>query len=475
MVRTRFAPSPTGYMHIGNLRTALYAYLTARKNSGTFILRIEDTDQERNVPESLTAIFKGLALAGLDYDEGPGKDGGYGPYVQSERLPIYADYAQKVIDLGAAYRCFCKKDDQVESAEAPVRRDPCRLLDIKTVEDKLAQHEPFVVRQRIPDEGNTTFTDLVYGEITIENAQLDDQVLLKSDGFPTYNFANVVDDHLMAITHVMRGQEYLSSTPKYNLLYEALGWDIPIYVHLPLIIKEDGSKFSKRLGDPSFEDLVRQGYLPSAIINYIALLGWSPGDDREFFTLAELEEVFSVDRINKSSAAFSFDKLKWLNGEHIRALSADAFHVLAEPYYPSALAGFDRRKISELLQVRTEQLTDIPEMIAFFEQVPDYAIELYAHAKSKSNPQSSLVILQGVLPLLRDLSPWDNDHLFEVLKTFAQERDYKTGTVMWPVRTALSGIPNTPGGATALAEVLGRDETLRRIETAIEKLTRELP
>ncbi len=475
MVRTRFAPSPTGYMHIGNLRTALYAYLTARGHDGLFILRIEDTDQGRNVPEALAAIYKGLELAGLSYDEGPGKDGGYGPYVQSERLPIYAEHAQILLDSGAAYRCFCKKfDQQPEDEDSPTRRDSCRYLSGVEIQQKLDGGESFVIRQRIPEEGSTTFFDHVYGEITIENAQLDDQVLLKSDGFPTYNFANVVDDHLMAISHVMRGQEYLSSTPKYNLLYQSFGWEIPEYVHLPLIIKEDGTKFSKRLGDPSFEDLVQMGYLPEAIVNYIALLGWSPGNDQEFFKLSELEQVFSIDRINKASAAFSFDKLTWLNGEHIRALSPEVFDQLVEPYYPEALAGFNTRKISDLLQVRTEKLTDIPDMVAFFIQVPDYAIDLYAHDKSRSTPESSLQVLKAVHPILENLEAWDNDSLYLALKDFAKETGYKIGTVMWPIRTALSGVPTTPGGATELAEVLGKEETLQRIEAGVEKLTAAL-
>ena len=474
MVRTRFAPSPTGYMHIGNLRTALYAYLTARYHEGVFILRIEDTDQERNVPEALAAIYKGLQMAGLAYDEGPDKDGGCGPYVQSERLPIYQEHAQRLLDLGAAYRCFCKKEDQPEGADAPQRRDPCRLLHPDEVTEKLESGESFVIRQRIPEEGSTTFVDTVYGEITVDNSQLDDQVLLKSDGFPTYNFANVVDDHLMAITHVMRGQEYLSSTPKYNLLYESFGWPVPVYVHLPLIIKEDGTKFSKRLGDPSFEDLVNMGYLPEAIINYIALLGWSPGNDQEFFTLPELEQVFTIDRINKSSAAFSFDKLTWLNGEHIRALPQEAFHQLARPYYPDAVAGYDTHKISELLQVRTEKLTDIPEMVGFLAEVPQYDVAMYEHKKSKCDPETSLAILKATHPLLAGLETWDNQNLFLALKAFAQGNGYKTGTVMWPVRTALSGVETTPGGATALAEVLGKQETLRRMRAGIEKLEKAL-
>ena len=470
MVRTRFAPSPTGYMHIGNLRTALYAYLTARRNKGVFILRIEDTDQERNIPEAVAAIYKGLALAGLTYDEGPDKDGGFGPYVQSERLNIYREYAEQLISSGGAYRCFCKKGDLDVGEEGPKRRDPCRFLSPEGVQEKISLGESFVIRQRIPEAGITHFVDAVYGEITVENSQLDDQVLLKSDGFPTYNFANVVDDHLMEITHVMRGQEYLSSTPKYNLLYESFGWSIPTYVHLPLIIKEDGSKFSKRLGDPSFEDLVKMGYLPEAIVNYIALLGWSPGDDREFFHLKELEAIFDIDRINKSSAAFSFDKLTWLNGEHIRALTPEAFHQLALPYYPAALLQYDTQKISELMQVRTEKLTDIPAMVAFFVAVPEYDLDMYVHEKSKCDPQISLEILRASLPVLENLDTWNNDSLFTALKTFGTEAGYKTGTVMWPIRTALSGVLATPGGATALAEILGKEETLCRIKDAIAKL-----
>ncbi len=474
MVRTRFAPSPTGYMHIGNLRTALYAYLTARRNDGVFILRIEDTDQERNVPEALAAIYNSLELAGLVYDEGPGKDGGCGPYVQSERLTLYQEYAQKLLETGTAFRCFCKKGDQPQDEEAPIRRDPCRYLTRDEIDQKLAAGDDFVIRQRIPDTGSTTFVDHVYGEITIENSQLDDQVLLKSDGFPTYNFANVVDDHLMAITHVMRGQEYLSSTPKYNLLYESFGWKIPEYVHLPLIIKEDGSKFSKRLGDPSFEDLVKMGYLPEAIVNYIVLLGWSPGNDQEFFTLSELEKIFSIDRINKSSAAFSFDKLTWLNGEHLRAMSLDEFHQLAKDYYPAELSDFNTHKISELLQVRTETLTEIPHQIGFFAAVPEYDVEIYRHKKSKCDPEISLEILRRVMPILEDLSNWDNNSLYLRLKEFGKDQGYKTGTVMWPIRTALSGVLVTPGGATALAEILGKKETLDRIQAGIEKLEKEM-
>ena len=474
MVRTRFAPSPTGYMHIGNLRTALYAYLTARRYDGAFILRIEDTDQVRNIPETLAAIYKSLKMAGLDYDEGPDKGGDFGPYVQSERLPIYRQHAEQLLEVGGAFRCFCKKADQGIESDEPHRRDPCRRMSQAEIETKINAGEPFVIRQRIPETGSTTYVDRVYGQITIEHSQLDDQVLLKSDGFPTYNFANVVDDHLMAITHVMRGQEYLSSTPKYNLLYESFGWPIPEYVHLPLIIKSDGSKFSKRLGDPSFEDLVAMGYLPEAIVNYIALLGWSPGDDQEFFTLAELASVFSIDRINKSSAAFSYEKLTWLNGEHIRSLSLDDFHELAQAHYPPELAGCDTRKISELMQVRTEKLTDIPHMVAFFVAVPEYDVSLYEHKKSKCDPEISLSILKSIRPILQDVASWENDDLFQVLKDYGAQSGYKTGTVMWPIRTALSGIPATPGGATALAEILGKTETLRRIDAGVDKLENAL-
>ena len=469
MVRTRFAPSPTGYMHIGNLRTALYAYLMARRQGGKFILRIEDTDQVRNIPGALEAIYSGLTLAGLAYDEGPNKEGDYGPYIQSERLKIYQEHAMKLLEADAAFRCFCKKGD-LNDEEVPSRRDPCRLLTEELIKQKLDADEPFVIRQRIPAQGSTTFVDRVYGEITIENSQLDDQVLLKSDGFPTYNFANVVDDHLMVITHVMRGQEYLSSTPKYNLLYDAFGWETPEYVHLPLIIKEDGSKFSKRLGDPSFEDLVSMGYLPQAIVNYIALLGWSPGNDQEFFSLAELEQVFSIDRINKSSAAFSFDKLTWLNGEHIRALSPENFHSLAETYYSDQIKKYDTPKISQLLQVRTEKLTDIPDMVAFFEAVPDYDVDMYEHEKSKSDLDSSLVVLKAAASILSDLKSWDNDNLFLALKILSAELGYKVGTMMWSIRTALSGVASTPGGATALAEIFGRRETVKRIEDGLKKI-----
>ncbi len=474
MFRTRFAPSPTGYMHIGNLRTALYAYLIAKNAQGKFILRIEDTDQNRNVPEAVAAIYRGLALAGISYDEGPDKDGGYGPYVQSERLPIYKEYAQKLIASGHAYYCFCGKEDKpaLEASNERVEgyRDPCRNLSPQEVEARFAEGLVPVVRQRIPLEGVSSFDDHVYGQISIENKQLDDQVLLKSDGFPTYNFANVVDDHLMEVSHVIRGQEYLSSTPKYNLLYEGFGWEYPEYIHLPHIIREDGSKMSKRKGDPSFEDLVRMGFLPQAIVNYVALLGWNPGDEREFFLMEDLIAAFDMDRINKANAAFSIDKLRWLNGEHIRSLSPETFHEIALPFYPEGLKGFDLEKISQLIQVRTETLTDIPQLVGFLAELPEYAADLFENKKSKSTLESSRLVLGKALPLLERLESWNNESLFEVLKTFAQEEGFKVGTVMWPIRTALSGQETSPGGATELAALLGKEESLRRIRLGLSKL-----
>ena len=475
MFRTRFAPSPTGYMHIGNLRTALYAYLIAKKAQGKFILRIEDTDQTRNVPEAVSAIYRGLALAGITYDEGPDKDGGFGPYVQSERLPVYKEYAQQLLAGGHAYYCFCGKEDKpaLEASNERVEgyRDPCRNLTEAEIAARFASGIVPVVRQRIPLEGSGSFTDHVYGQITIENKQLDDQVLLKSDGFPTYNFANVVDDHLMQISHVIRGQEYLSSTPKYNLLYQAFGWQHPEYIHLPHIIREDGAKMSKRKGDPSFEDLVRMGFLPQAIVNYVALLGWNPGDEREFFLMDDLIGAFDMDRINKANAAFSLEKLRWLNGEHIRSLSPEAFHKIALPYYPRELAELDLEKISQLIQVRTETLTDIPGLVGFLANLPEYSAELFANQKSKSTLETSRLVLEKVLPLLENLETWSNESLFELLKTFSQEQGLKVGTVMWPIRTALSGQETSPGGATELAALLGKPESLRRLGYGLHKLS----
>jgi glutamyl-tRNA synthetase len=472
-IRTRFAPSPTGYMHIGNLRTALYAYLIAKHDHGTFILRIEDTDQSRNQPETLQAIYHGLALAGLVYDEGPDKDGGKGPYVQSQRLPIYKQYATELVENGAAFYCFCQKEEKhSEEGEALVdlTRDPCRNLTPEEVKARMDSGIKPVIRQRIPEGGSTTYHDLIFGNITFENSQLDDQVLLKSDGFPTYNFANVIDDHLMEITHVARGQEYLSSAPKYNLLYKAFGWDVPEYIHLPLIVKADGTKLSKRKGDPTFEDLVKLGFLPEAIVNYVALLGWNPGTEQEFFTLEGLTKAFDMKRINKSPAAYSLEKLTWLNGEHIRALTPEAFHALVLPYYPESIQALAVVKISHLIQVRTEKLTDIPEMVSFLGDLPTYSVDLFANDKSKSTLSSSKQVLEQVVPILETLEDWNNEQLFIVLKEFAQGHGMKVGTVMWPLRTSLSGLPNTPGGATELADLLGKRESIHRFKRGLAKL-----
>jgi glutamyl-tRNA synthetase len=490
VVRTRFAPSPTGYMHIGNLRTALYAYLIAHHYGGKLVLRIEDTDRRRNVADAVQVIYDSLRLAGLDYDEGPDKDGGYGPYVQSQRKPIYRQYAEELVARGAAYRCFCTRgqaDQKVKATDGvipttsmaqgtPDVRDPCRFLSAEGAAARAQAGEPYVIRQRIPDEGATTFTDHVYGSITIRNELLDDQVLLKSDGYPTYNFANVVDDHLMGITHVVRGVDYLSSTPKYNLLYQAFGWRIPEYVHLPLVIKEGGKKLSKRAGDASFQDLLARGYLPEAVVNYVALLGWHPADDREFFTLPELGEVFDIGRISKSPAAFSIAKLDWLNGEHMRRLSAERFHALAQPYYPPEITGrMDTAKLSRLIQPRVVRLTDIPELVAFFARPIPYDATLFVHDKSRSTLESSGWVLEHVMPLLAGATEWTHEALAPRLVAFGKEHGVKTSTVMWPLRVALSGLASTPGGATEIAEVLGKEESLRRIADARSRLTAPAP
>ncbi len=471
MVRTRFAPSPTGYMHIGNLRTALYAYLFAKGQGGKLILRIEDTDRKRNNPQALRVIYNSLKLAHIDYDEGPDKDGGFGPYIQSQRKAIYGEYAGQAIEKGLAFRCFCTPQRGTVRSQQRDHHDPCRSLTPEQVQERLDEAMPFVIRQRIPDSGTTCFHDHVFGDITIDNAGLDDQVLMKTDGYPTYNFANVIDDHLMGITHVIRGLEYLSSTPKYNLLYTGFGWPIPEYIHLPHIIKENGRKMAKRDGDASFEDLLARGYLAEAVVNYIALLGWNPGDGREFFTLPDLIEAFDIRRINKSKASFSFTKLDWLNGQHIRALPADRFHELAYPFYPAEMsARLNTATISRLIQTRVVRLNEIPQMIDFLLHLPDYSIHLFEQEKSRSTLSSSREVLEKVMPLLSGLDDWSNASLQDGLKCFAQEAGLKTGTVMWPIRIAISGLLTTPGGATEIAEILGKEETLRRIERAGERL-----
>ncbi|HHV95436.1 MAG TPA: glutamate--tRNA ligase [Clostridiaceae bacterium] len=483
IVRTRFAPSPTGYMHIGNLRTALYGYLLAKKYNGKFILRIEDTDQDRYVEGAVDVIYKTLALAGIKYDEGPDIGGDYGPYVQSERKEIYMKYALELIEKGVAYYCFCDKKRleslkvSHEGSEAVLKYDRyCLNLSKKEIEKNLAEKKPFVIRQKMPDTGTTSFTDTVYGTITVNNSELDDQILIKSDGMPTYNFANVIDDHLMGITHVVRGNEYLSSTPKYNLLYEAFGWEIPTYVHLPLILRPTGQKLSKRAGDPSFEDLISMGYLPEAVVNYVALLGWSPGTNQEIFSMDELIEAFSIEGINKAPAVFDMAKLTWMNGEYVRKLPLEKFHEFALKYYKDAglSENIDLVKVSSLLQPRTEVFNAIPEIIDFLVKLPDYDISLYTHKKMKTNEVNSLENLKAVLPVLEKLEDWNNDTIYGTLTKLAEQLGVKSGQILWPVRVALSGKAATPGGASELAEILGKDETLKRIRIGIEKLNKEV-
>lgn len=478
-VRTRFAPSPTGYMHIGNLRTALYEYLIAKKYDGKFVLRIEDTDQSRYVEGAVDIIYKTLKMAGIEHDEGPDIGGDYGPYVQSERKHIYKQYAEKLVKMGKAYYCFCSKERLAELKEKHEQEgvthkyDRCCLkLSETEIQRKIANNEQYVIRQKMPDTGTTSFHDVVYGTITVENKELDDQILLKSDGLPTYNFANVIDDHLMKITHVVRGNEYLSSAPKYNLLYEAFGWDVPTYIHVPLILKSSGQKLSKRAGDPSFEDLVSIGYLPEAIVNYVALLGWSPGDNREIFTLKELEEAFDVKGISKSPAIFDIEKLKWMNGEHIRKMPLDKFHEVAKPYYKGITNdGIDLMEVSKLLQARTEVLSSIPDNIDFLNALPDYDTELYVHKKMKTTKEVALQSLKAALPVLEEANEWNSEVLHSKLIGLAKDLGIKNGQMLWPIRIAVSGKKVTPGGAIEIAAVLGKEETIRRINIGIEKLS----
>ncbi len=478
-IRTRFAPSPTGYMHIGNLRTALYEYLIAKRNGGKFILRIEDTDQDRYVEGATEVIYKTLKMAGLQHDEGPDIGGPFGPYIQSERKGSYMEYAKKLIELGGAYYCFCTKErltamkEDLEKAGGSYKYDRhCLSLSKQEIEQKLTAGESFVIRQKMPDTGSTSFEDAVYGTITVENSELEDQVLIKSDGLPTYNFANVIDDHLMQITHVVRGNEYLSSAPKYNLLYQAFGWEVPTYVHVSTIINPDGRKMSKRYGDPSFEDLISQGYLVEAVINYIALLGWSPGATQEIFSLKELEQAFDIHGISKSPAVFDTNKLNWMNGEYIRKMTPEQFHAAVSPYYSKALhdSGIDVTKVSRLLQPRTEILTEIPARIDFLEELPQYDIALYVHKKMKTDTENSLTALESVLPVLENINHWENDVLYSTVVELAQKLGVKNSQLLWPIRTALSGKDVTPGGATELADILGKEESLRRIRVGIEKL-----
>lgn len=478
-VRTRFAPSPTGYMHIGNLRTALYTYLIAKHEGGKFILRIEDTDQQRYVEGAVDVIYKTLEMTGLKHDEGPDVGGPVGPYVQSERKGFYLDYAKQLVEKGEAYYIFNDKQDVVaeicEKEQKPYKyNEEYHTLTNKEIEEKLAAGVPYVIRQKNPTEGTTVFEDEIYGTITVDNSELEDMILIKSDGLPTYNFANVVDDHLMGITHVVRGNEYLSSSPKYNRLYDAFGWPVPTYIHCPPIMKDAHNKLSKRNGDASFEDLLAKGYLKEAVVNFIALLGWSSGTDQEIFSLEELVEKFDYKHINKSPAIFDDVKLKWMNGEYIKKLSVEDFHSKALTYYAKAFSRENMEKlnvmkISELLQTRVELLNEIPDFIDFFEALPEYEIDLYTHKKMKTNPENSLVTLEKILPVLEALEDWTFDSLHDTIFALIKEMEVKNGIVLWPLRTALSGKSFSPGGAFELAEILGKEESLRRIQVGIEK------
>jgi len=472
-VRTRFAPSPTGYMHVGNLRTALYTWLIARHSGGTFILRIEDTDQGRLVEGAVDVIYKTMAQCHLDHDEGPDLGGPVGPYIQTERRPLYGKYAELLVERGHAYRCFCEKaESEEDSGDFGRGDDPCRSLTGEEAQARADAGEPFVIRQRIPHEGTTTFHDEIFGDITVENITLDDQVLMKRDGLPTYNFANVIDDHLMGITHVVRGSEYLSSAPKYNLLYQGFGWEIPKYVHCSPVMRDAHNKMSKRHGDPSYEDLIAQGYLTDAVLNYVALLGWSPGGEQEIYSLDQLKEVFDLHGISKSPAIFDIEKLRYFNSAYIRAMSPKAFAAVAEPYIRQAVKDerYDAAAIAALLQQRTEVLTDIPEKLDFFDVLPDYDVELFTHKKSKSDAASSLEVLQKILPVFEALGPWTDDALLDAMVKLAEEMGAKNAKVMWPVRIAAAGKAVTPGGAVEICRILGKDEVLRRLRIAVEKL-----
>ncbi|PJI07329.1 MULTISPECIES: glutamate--tRNA ligase [Clostridium] len=478
-VRTRFAPSPTGYMHIGNLRTALYTYLIAKHENGKFILRIEDTDQERYVEGAVDVIYKTLEMTGLKHDEGPDIGGPVGPYVQSERKNIYLDYAKKLVEKGEAYYCFCSKErldmlkTNSEALKRPFKYDKhCLHLSKEELEEKLKAGIPYVIRQNNPLTGTTSFDDVIYGRISVDNSELDDMILIKSDGYPTYNFANVVDDHLMGITHVVRGNEYLSSAPKYNRLYEAFGWDVPIYVHCPPIMKDAHSKLSKRNGDASFQDLIAKGYLKEAVLNYIALLGWNPEGTDEILSLEDMVKHFDYTHINKSSAVFDPVKLKWMNGEYIRKLSPEEFHNYALPYYKGVITkeNIDLKKISELIQTRVEVLNEIPEMIDFFNELPEYDIAMYTHKKMKTNAEISLDSLKKCLPVIEGIEDWTFDNIQSTIMNYIKELGVKNGIILWPLRTALSGKKFTPGGAFEIADIIGKEESLNRIKIGIEKL-----
>lgn len=480
-IRTRFAPSPTGYMHVGNLRTALYAYLIAKHEDGDFILRIEDTDQERYVDGAVEVIYDTLKATNLIHDEGPDVGGPVGPYVQSERKPIYLEHAKSLVEKKEAYYCFCTKErldllrENAEALKKPFRYDKhCVNLSKEEIEENLAKGMPYVIRQDNPSEGETKFEDVIYGTIAVSNEELEDMVLLKSDGLPTYNFANVVDDHLMGITHVVRGSEYLASSPKYNRLYEAFGWDVPVYVHCPPIMKDAQNKLSKRNGDASYQDLMAKGYLSEAVLNYISLLGWNPGTNQEIFSLDELKEAFNYRNIGKSPAIFDPEKLRWMNGEYIKAMPLEKFHELALPYIRMDIRDkeLDTMKIAALLHTRTEVLGEIPGQLDFLYELPEYSTDIYTHKKMKTDAQVSLASLRRLLPLLESTgeSDWTNSNLHDRVMALVAEMGVKNGQVLWPLRTALTGKQFTPGGAFEAAEILGRDESLERVRKGIEML-----
>ena len=479
-VRTRYAPSPTGRMHVGNLRTALYAYLIAKHEGGDFLLRIEDTDQERYVEGAVEIIYQTLKDTGLIHDEGPDKDGGCGPYVQSERhkAGIYMEYAKILVEKGEAYYCFCTPE-RLESLRRTVNGEEimsydkhCLSLSREEVEANLKAGMPFVIRQNNPTTGTTTFNDEIYGDITVDNSELDDMVLIKSDGYPTYNFANVVDDHLMSISHVVRGNEYLSSSPKYNRLYEAFGWEVPVYVHCPLITDENHHKLSKRSGHSSFEDLLEQGFLSEAVVNYVALLGWSPEDNREIFSLEEMVKEFDYRRMSKSPAVFDMTKLRWMNSEYMKSMDFDRFFEMALPYIKEVIhKDLDLKKIASMVKTRIEVFPDIAGHIDFFEELPEYDAAMYTHKKMKTNSETSLKVLTDVLPILEAQEDFTNDGLYEAISKYVADTGVKTGFVMWPIRTAVSGKQMTPAGATEIMEVLGKEESLSRIRKGIEKLS----
>ena len=475
-VRTRFAPSPTGYMHVGNLRTALYTYLIARHAGGKFILRIEDTDQNRFVEGATEVIYKTMKECGLEHDEGPDVGGPVGPYIQTERRGLYKEYAELLVRRGHAYRCFCEKAEETEEGDSFKKEaDPCRALSLEESEARAAAGEPFVIRQRIPSEGITSFVDEIFGEISVDNSELDDQVLLKRDGLPTYNFANVIDDHLMGITHVVRGNEYLASAPKYNLLYEGFGWPIPKYIHCSPVMRDQHNKMSKRHGDPSYEDLIAQGYLTDAVINYVALLGWSPSGEQaeqEIFSKEELIAAFDTKGVSKSPAIFDIEKLRYFNAEYIRKLTPEQFHAVAEPYIRQGIgeADLNTEEIAELLHQRTEVLTEIPEKLGFFAELPEYDTELFTHKKSKSNEETSREILSEMIPAFEELQEWTPESILDAMKALVEKKECKNALVMWPVRIAAAGQMVTPGGAVEICHILGRDETLRRLKIGLDKL-----